>query len=318
MGKLKKRERDPGWEHCTKVTQDKKARMLVKCKHCGKDIWGGVFRIKHHLAGTSKDTASCIECPDEVRSFFQKYLGANSEENQKEENVGFGDDECIDTKIGKVPTQKKTLNTIWKAKDREDVGKDICRCFYANALPFNLVKDSFFKAMLNSIAEYGKGLIPPSYHEVRVSFLKNEVASIQELVGKYKDEWKKNGCTLMSDGWSDNRNRSITNFLVNSPRGTVFLNSVDTSDIFKNANNLFELLDSMIEEIGEENVVQVVTDSASAYVKAGEMLMEKRKKLFWNPCAAHCMDLILKDIGDLAIHRDTMSKARKITVYIYR
>lgn len=38
-------------------------------------------------------------------------------------------------------------------------------------------------------------------------------------------------------------------------------------------------------EIEEENVVQMVTDSASAYVNVGKLLMEKRTKLFWNPCA---------------------------------
>ena len=35
---------------------------------------------------------------------------------------------------------------------------------------------------------------------------------------KYKNEWKKTGFTLMSDGWTDNRERSITNFLVNNPK----------------------------------------------------------------------------------------------------
>ena len=59
----------------------------------------------------------------------------------------------------------------------------------------------------------------------------------------------------MSYGWSDKKNRSLTNFLVNSPSETVFLKSLDTSDVIKDAQKLFELLDSLVEEIGEENVV---------------------------------------------------------------
>ncbi|KAL5550637.1 hypothetical protein UlMin_000813 [Ulmus minor] len=169
--------------------------------------------------------------------------------------------------------------------------------------------------MLESVASFGPGFKPPSYHEARCTLLKKEVEAIKtNLLEKYKVEWKKTGCTLMSDGWSDGKSRSITNFLINSPRGTV----VDTSGIIKSADNLFLLLDSVIEEIGEDNVVQVVTDSASSYVKAGEMLMAKRKKLFWSPCAAHCLNLILSDIGDISIHKDTICKARKVTVYIYR
>lgn len=89
---------------------------------------------------------------------------------------------------------------------------------------------------------------------------------------------KKIGCTLMSNGWSDGKGRYITNFLINRPKGTVFLKSVDASEIIKNADNLFLLLDSVMEEIGENNVVQVVINSASAYVKARDMLMAKRKK----------------------------------------
>ena len=128
---------------------------------------------------------------------------------------------------------------------------------------------------------------------------------------KYKNELKKIGCTLMLDRWTDNREMSITNFLVNSPKGTVFLKSIDTSDIFKNAENLFQLLDSLLQEIKEENVIQVVTHSASTYVSASEKLMEKKRKIFWNPCATHCIELMLHDIGDLPVHANTKKKKKK-------
>jgi len=43
---------------------------------------------------------------------------------------------------------------------------------------------------------------------------------------------------------------------------------------------MFELLDYVIEEIGEDNVVEVVTDGASNFVAAGKMLEEKGTTLF--------------------------------------
>nr|GEZ88930.1 hypothetical protein [Tanacetum cinerariifolium] len=52
-------------------------------------------------------------------------------------------------------------------------------------------------------------------------------------------------------------------------------------------------------EIGEQNVVQVVTVNASNYKAAGKLLMAKRKHLYWTPCAAHCIDLMLEDIGKI-------------------
>ena len=65
-------------------------------------------------------------------------------------------------------------------------------------------------------------------------------------------------------------------FCFNSPSGTVFIKPVDTSFVCKNAQNMFDLIDSIVEEIGKQNLLQVVIDGASALVKAGEILMEKR------------------------------------------
>jgi fibrillarin-like rRNA methylase len=48
----------------------------------------------------------------------------------------------------------------------------------------------------------------------------------------------------------------------------------------KTADKVFEMLDVIVERIGEENVVQVVTDNAANYKAAGQLLMEKRKSLF--------------------------------------
>ena len=66
----------------------------------------------------------------------------------------------------------------------------------------------------------------------------------------------------MSDGWTDKKRRCICNFLVNSPKGIVFffffLSSVDTSNMSKTIDNVFEMLDVIVERIEEENVVQVV------------------------------------------------------------
>ena len=78
----------------------------------------------------------------------------------------------------------------------------------------------------------------------------------------------------MTDGWTDRRRRTILNFLVNSPKGTVFfLKSIDASDICETADKIFRMMDDVVEEVGEENVIQVVTDNAANYKAAGELLM---------------------------------------------
>ena len=49
------------------------------------------------------------------------------------------------------------------------------------------------------------------------------------------------------------------------------------------------MLDAIIENIGEENVVQVVIDNAANYKATRQLLMEKKKSLIWTPCVAHCI-----------------------------
>ncbi|CAN0904254.1 hypothetical protein LINGRAHAP2_LOCUS22982 [Linum grandiflorum] len=99
---------------------------------------------------------------------------------------------------------------------------------------------------------------------------------------------------------------------------SVFIESLDTSSFSKNTQKKFEMLNEAVEKFGEDNVLQIITDNASACKAAGTKLIEKRKHLFWTPCAAHCLDLMLKDLEkQLPIHKITISKRRKITNFIY-
>jgi len=65
---------------------------------------------------------------------------------------------------------------------------DIFKSIYGNVLPFNLVRNSLFVQMLNFFVGYGKGLKSPTYHEVRVSYLKKTIDNIQASLEKYTVE----------------------------------------------------------------------------------------------------------------------------------
>jgi hypothetical protein len=122
----------------------------------------------------------------------------------------------------------------------------------------------------------------------------------------------------MSDGWTDRRGRHLINFLVNSPEGTYFLESVDASSEVHDAFMLADLLEKKVEDIGKENVVQVVTDNGANYKAAGRILMDRIPTLFWSPCAAHCLDLMLEEIGKLPYFKKPIARARRVTTFIYR
>jgi len=47
------------------------------------------------------------------------------------------------------------------------------------------------------------------------------IDNIQASLEKYQVEWEKWGCNLMCDGWTNGKERSLTQFLSNSPYRTM-------------------------------------------------------------------------------------------------
>lgn len=166
--------------------------------------------------------------------------------------------------------KQTSLNGAYKKEMREHTIQRIARWFYDAGVPLNACTYDSFAPMIESIGQFGPRLKPPSYHELRVPCLKKELEATNELMSNHMAEWAKVGCTVMADGWTDRRNRTLINFLVNSPKGTMFIESIDASSYVKDGKKMFELLDNFVDQIGEANVVQVVTDSASANVMAGK------------------------------------------------
>ena len=72
-----------------------------------------------------------------------------------------------------------------------------------------------------------------------------------------------------------------------------------------------------MEEVRVEKVVQIVTDNDVAIKSAGKMLMNKYHNLYWTTCSAHCIDLILEDIGKRSQESHCIAKGKKITQFIY-
>ncbi|GJZ75180.1 ribonuclease H-like domain-containing protein [Tanacetum coccineum] len=134
---------------------------------------------------------------------------------------------------------------------------------------------------------------------------------------KYEEEWESIGCSIMTDAWSDRKRRSIMNLCVNSKLGTVFIGAKDFSDKAHTSDHIFEYVDKCIEDVGVENVVQVVTDNASNNMGAAKLLHEKRPKLFWTSCATHTINLMLEAIGGLPRYKKTLDQAKTLTVFIY-
>ncbi|XP_027150184.1 uncharacterized protein LOC113750408 [Coffea eugenioides] len=175
----------------------------------------------------------------------------------------------------------------------------------------------YYQSMIDEIAKAGSGIKGSSAYQIGNEYLDEEFEELEKYLGDIYDKFSTFGCTLMCDGWSTRTKHPIINFMVYCDRHMIYHSSVDCTNVKKIAQYIFKLMDEVVEAVGEKNVVQVVTDSELSMKAAGQLLMKKRKNLFWSPCTAHCIDLMLKDIGKIDNVKETIAQGKKITSFIY-
>ena len=173
----------------------------------------------------------------------------------------------VQNRSGKMT--QTTMNDAYNKEARERACYLISRWMYDAAIPFNAVTYPSFQPMIKAISQFGVGMKGPSIYEVMVTHLKKELELTKASMKDHEMEWTKNGCSFMSDGWNDRKGRTLVNFLVNCSKGTMFMESINASSMIKKGKKMFELLDKWVDQVGEENVVQVITDSHSSYKMAG-------------------------------------------------
>lgn len=189
---------------------------------------------------------------------------------------------------------------------------------YGCGLSFNLFRSPFFKEAIDAVVMAGKAYKPPSSESVRDRLLKAEVESVNGRLEGIRAEYTVYGCSICSDGWSSVSKHPLLNVLAVSTKGAEFICSVDTTGQVKSGEYIAKVLCDSIEKVGHSHVVQVITDNASNCKRAGEHVTAKYPDIFWTPCAAHCLDLLLEDIGKLAWAKSPLEDAKKVVVFFHR
>lgn len=150
------------------------------------------------------------------------------------------------------------VKTASNRKSRKEVISAICKFFYHAGVPLQAANSVYFHKMLELVGQYGHGLTGPPSQLISGQFLQEEIASLKTHLADYKASWASTGCSILADSWRDTQGRTLINFLSSGPSGMYFVSSVDATEVIEDAFSLFKLLDKVVEEMGEENVVQVL------------------------------------------------------------
>ncbi|KAL7206744.1 hypothetical protein ACSBR2_019457 [Camellia fascicularis] len=192
------------------------------------------------------------------------------------------------------------LQKSFNVAQRDIADKDCARMFYASGLPFNLARSPYFRKYSQSLANSSlMGYTPPSYDRLRTTLLSQEKVHVNRLLQPIRDSWHKKGVSLLSNGWSDRQQCPLINVMAPSAGGAMFVKAIDSSGIVKDGEYVASLFIKAIKEVGEANVVQIVTDNASNYKAAGLSIENKYPHIFWTPCMVHSLNLALKSICTL-------------------
>ncbi|XP_075653895.1 uncharacterized protein LOC142624250 [Castanea sativa] len=299
---------DPAWDHVTEELKDGKSDVAA-CMGVPYDVRFQMVENLKEIAKskeqTKKDQEASNYSPLEDSPKFEDV----QEITPRGRGLGRGN------RSGGPSNFPLRSNLGKEKKLRVDMA--VARWMYDACIPINAVNSSYYQPMLNAVAYYGPGYRGPNYHALRVPLLREAKREVQLIIDSYHSYWADTGCTIMANGWTDTRHRTLINFLVYCPKGIVFIRSVDASDLVKDAINLSNLFDEIVNWVGPANIVHLVTDNAANYVAAGRILCGKYRNISWSPCAAHCLNLIFKEIGKMNHVAKLAKRASKITVFIY-
>ncbi|KAG6501921.1 hypothetical protein ZIOFF_041805 [Zingiber officinale] len=302
----------------------------VRCKFCLKVLNGGISRLKFHLSRLPrKGVHPCTKVRDEITERVKEII------TMKEE----GKDACSSTS-----KRQKQIETIFPAlvpsikplmspldisppvpkiltgcttirPQSLDAERCIAEFFFENKLDFSVARSCSYQLMLEALG--GPGFRGPSLEALRTTWLQKLKSEVTLQIKEMQKDWATTGCTILADTWTDHKSRALINFFISSPLGTFFYKSVNASAYFKNTKCLYDLFDSIIQEFGPENVVQVIADSSLNYLSIGNLMMQNYSTIVWSTCASHCLNLILEDFSSIDWVNRCILQAQSITRFIY-
>ncbi|TVU07679.1 hypothetical protein EJB05_41044 [Eragrostis curvula] len=161
----------------------------------------------------------------------------------------------------------------------------------------------------------GVPIAMPTYEDI----LQVQLKEVQQRERDLKQQWERNGCSLVLDRWTSRCGKNFISVLVHCSQGMQFIRSMDVSTIIDDVDELASMVCQVVDEIGIRNIVQIIINDASPYMQVVEHAVLKKYDHSFSItlCADYCINLMLEDIAALDYVNEVLVKARRITRFIY-
>lgn len=325
------RRKDSFWEYAEEL----KGRF--RCKFCHKDYPGGIARVKSHLSRQpGRDIAICNSVPDDVQALAFIAVRGKDFPYKKRKSVSYsanGEGNAVDLSLVNVTScpgastdvqQTSIVASCNKDMGKLQVDKLVAQAFVMNNIPFDVIQSPSFVSMMKAVAECGTSYSLPTYMNLCTNLVRDARSDVEEYVNTVKESWPLTGCTLMADIWTDSRDCSFINVVAYSPKGAVFLKSVEISaprkgDAFVGAMVMSPIIMPVIDEIGPGNVVQIIANNATRHAFEDDWVTRRYPHIYRTQCAASEIQVLLEDFyeGVEWIH-NIVDDAKIIVDYMYK
>ena len=268
------------------------------CKHCKQVFTSSYTRIHAHFFGPEPGKRCDIQrCPIMLKD--RKQMEKLRKRVQEAEKAGVSSSlksSTISKRFSQVPMMK-SVGDAFGIMERDAVDLKVIRGLTANGITFNVLRNPQFNEMVATINKGPKGYKAPSFEKARTTLLDKCKRSVEKDLIPIKNTWYTQGVSIVTDGWTNVKNRPLINVIATNNRGAMFMYVEDFSGIEKTGAAIAEFLLKAVEEIGASNVLQIVTDSAANCKLAGKEIEKVHKHIFWTPCVVHTLNLIFKDFA---------------------
>lgn len=195
------------------------------------------------------------------------------------------------------------------------VNEKIARFFFANHISFRVADSQSWRDIWKSVAD--DAYVPPCSKTLRTTLLEHEFNRVEKEVNRWISN--QTGLTIVTDGWTSVRGHHMINIILcKTGIKPVFHSIHPTGASRQDASNIGEKLLQVIENIGVEKIIGLVTDNASNMVSSWNVVKEKYPHIAVHGCAAHAANLVMQWYMKEGNNEDLLSSCKEITSFFSR
>ncbi|OWM69466.1 hypothetical protein CDL15_Pgr013927 [Punica granatum] len=277
----------------------------VRCNYCQKEMQG-LRRLKFHLGGVKGDGTTCLKVPANVRELYQN----EKFERKKHKYYDLKRDMLLLDPLKELPQKRNCSQRSYNFKGTRPESDSLIGISTANLTSF---QEIMYSTTGDRRSEY------KSYQEVKGSVPQAEVTELQDYVKRTKQSWSSTGCSILLDTWRNGQGQDFVIFLVDCSEGPIYLQSSNVSSFSLDSDAIQSMLNKVIEEVGAQNVVQIIACSTAGWLGTMEkQFMEKCKTGFWTVSASHCVELMLEKMALMDSVQPVLEKAASLTKFMWK